>query len=233
VPGIGPSGSATGGEGDAVWLDLVARFNAPMADEAAPWPDREDLVGPVSVTPVTPPSVPDALPQEPPTNPGLSALPGVFDERSMNLPELDSTGLTDPDLANAGLDETMLNGPRLDDVGLGVPGLDGTMPDRAWARPRGRHARDWSPTSDPTDEHYIPPVPPPLPRLKPATKVAWLALFGGPIYLLVSVATGSPISGLAAFLAVAAFIGGFVVIVLRMDNGRPPDSGSGDDGAVV
>ena len=32
---------------------------------------------------------------------------------------------------------------------------------------------------------------------------------------------------------VAAFIGGFVVIVLRMDNGRPPDSGSDDDGAVV
>jgi len=223
VPGIGPSGSATGGEGDAVWLDLVARFNAPIADEAAPWPDREDLVGPVSVTPLTPPAVPEALPQEPPTNPNLSALPGVFDERGMNLPELDSTGL----------DGTELDDPRLDDVGLDIPGLDGTMPDQAWARPRGRHARDWSPTSDPADEHYIPPVPPPLPKLKPATKVAWLALFGGPVYLLVSVATGSPISGLAAFLAVAAFVGGFVVIVLRMDNGRPPDSGSGDDGAVV
>ncbi len=44
---------------------------------------------------------------------------------------------------------------------------------------------------------------------------------------------GATISGLAAFLAVAAFVGGFVVLVLRMDNGRPPDSGSDDDGAVV
>ena len=66
------------------------------------------------------------------------------------------------------------------------------------------------------------------------TKGAWLALFGGPLYLLIShrrrLAT---ISGLAAFLAVAAFVGGFVVLVLRMDNGGPRDSGSDDDGAVV
>ena len=27
--------------------------------------------------------------------------------------------------------------------------------------------------------------------------------------------------------------GRFVILVLRMDNGRPPDSGSDDDGAVV
>jgi len=73
---------------------------------------------------------------------------------------------------------------------------------------------------------------PPLPRLDPVTKLAWIALFGGPLYLLISTAVGSSIPGLAAFLAVAAFVGGFVVLVLRMDNGRPPDSGS-DDGAVV
>jgi len=89
------------------------------------------------------------------------------------------------------------------------------------------------PTDDPTSEHYVPPVPPPLPRLDPITKGAWLALFGGPLYLLISTAIGSTISGLAAFLAVAAFVGGFVILVLRMDNGRPPDSGSDDDGAVV
>ena len=108
------------------------------------------------------------------------------------------------------------------------------MPDQHWAGlGTGRGPRDVPPARDPVGDHYVPPVPPPLPKLDPVTKLAWLALFGGPLYLLVSTATGSAISGLAAFLAVAAFVGGFVILVLRMDNGRPPDSGSDDDGAVV
>ena len=104
---------------------------------------------------------------------------------------------------------------------------------RAWPGLGGSGPRDVAPVHDPASEHYVPPVPPPLPRLDPATKLAWLALFGGPLYLLVATATSTPISGLTAFLAVAAFVGGFIVLVLRMDNGRPPDSGSDDDGAVV
>jgi hypothetical protein len=189
----GTGGNAAGGDGDeAVWLDLVARFDAPApADEAPPWPDREDIAGPVHVTPGTPPPPPEALPGEPPTNP--TGLPG--------LPVLG-----------------------------GAP----TMPDQPWP---GRSAktgpRDSAPASDPADEHYIPPEPPPLPRLDPVTKFAWVALFGGPLYLLISTAVGAAISGLEAFLAVAAFVGGFVILVLRMDSGRPPDSGSDDDGAVV
>lgn len=197
--GTGAGGNAAGGDGDeAVWQDLVARFHAPAAaDEAPPWPDREDLAGPVHVTPaippVTPPSVPEALPREPPTNP--SGLPG--------LPAL-------------------------------PPVPDDTMPDQRWpGLGTGGGPRDVPPVRDPADDHYIPPVPPPLPKLDPVTKFAWLALFGGPLYLLISTATGAAISGLAAFLAVAAFVGGFVILVLRMDNGRPPDSGSDDDGAVV
>ena len=109
-------------------------------------------------------------------------------------------------------------------------------PSRAAGRGRvcgGSGPRDVPPVDDPASEHYVPPAPPPLPRLDPATKLAWLALFGGPLYLLIATATGTPISGLTAFLAVAAFVGGFVVLVLRMDSGRPPDSGSDDDGAVV
>jgi hypothetical protein len=208
VPGgTGTGGNATGGDGDEdVWLDLVARFDAPApAGEAAPWPDREDLAGPVHVTPVVPPSVPEALPGEPPTNPtGLPGLP-------------------------------VLGGPSMPDNAVpdnAVP--DETLPDQPWpglgARPGPRDAAS---PNEHADEHFVPPVPPPLPRLDPVTKGAWLALFGGPLYLLISTAIGSTISGLAAFLAVAAFVGGFVILVLRMDNGRPPDSGSDDDGAVV
>jgi hypothetical protein len=212
VPGNGTGGNATGGDGDeAVWLDLVARFDAPEpAGEAPPWPDREDLAGPVHVTPAgppAPPSVPEALPGEPPTNPtGLPGLPVLGGVPPMpDHPAGDSEGMPDE-----------------------------VTPDQLWPEfGPGAGPRDAPAASDPAEDHFVPPVPPPLPRLDPVTKGAWLALFGGPLYLLISTATGASISGLAAFLAVAAFVGGFVVLVLRMDNGRPPDSGSDDDGAVV
>lgn len=205
-----PGEAGPGGDSDeAVWLDLVARFHAAEeADEAPPWPDREDLAGPVHVTPVFPPATPptagealppaagEALPKEPPTNPG--GLPGL------------------PVLGPAP------GGPAPGDAEGGKP----------WPG-AGNGPRDVPPAASLDDDHYVPPVPPPLPRLDPVTKLAWLALFGGPLYLLVSTATGATISGLSAFLAVAAFVSGFVVLVLRMDNGRPPDSGSDDNGAVV
>jgi len=211
VPGGAGGGSATGGDGEeAVWLDLVARFDAPAptADEA-PWPDREDLAGPVHVTPPTmPPTMPEGLPREPP------ALP--------REPPTNPTGL--PGLPLLG------GAPAL--PGQPVPGA--APPGTPWP-PLGAGVgpRDVPPAGDIADDHYVPPVPPPLPRLDPVTKGAWVALFGGPLYLLISTAVGATISGLAAFVAVAAFVGGFVILVLRMDNGRPPDSGSDDDGAVV
>jgi hypothetical protein len=215
VPGgVGPGGDAAGGDGDeAVWQDLIARFHAPAtADEAPPWPDREDLAGPVHVTPAfpptTPPSAGEALPREPPTNP--SGLPG--------LPVLGPIP-----------DDTVPDNTVPDNT---VPG--NKVPDQSWPGVgAGNGPRDVPPASDPADDHFIPPVPPPLPKLDPVTKGAWLALVGGPLYLLISTAVGATISGLAAFLAVAAFVGGFVILVLRMDNGRPPDSGADDNGAVV
>lgn len=97
----------------------------------------------------------------------------------------------------------------------------------------GRGPRDTTAPENPADEHFVPAPPPPLPRLDSVTKVAWLALFGGPFYLLISTALSWQVSGLAAFLAVAAFVGGFVVLVLRMDNGGGPRDSGPDDGAVV
>jgi hypothetical protein len=82
------------------------------------------------------------------------------------------------------------------------------------------------------DEHYIPPPPPPLPALDPAAKGAWAALFGGPAFLLVTTTAGWSMPGWATFGAVAAFVGGFAVIVARMGDRPPRDSGP-DDGAVI
>ncbi|HKB32202.1 MAG TPA: hypothetical protein VKD26_15370 [Streptosporangiaceae bacterium] len=85
---------------------------------------------------------------------------------------------------------------------------------------------------DESDDHYIPPPPPPLPHLDAVTKGAWLALFGGPAYLLVATVAGWTISAWAAFCGVAAFIGGFVTLVVRMSDEDRDDSGP-DNGAVV
>jgi hypothetical protein len=193
----GSAGDTAGGDGqDAVWRDLVARFDAPApAGGEAPWPALENLDGPVHVTPAPPsampPTLPEALPREPPTNPP------------------------------------------------GVPGLP-VVPDAPWppasagaSAGAGRGPRDGAAPRDPADEHYVPPPPPPLPKLDPITKGAWVALFGGPLYLLIATAVGGGVSGLAVFLSVAAFVGGFAVLVLRMDNGGGPRDSGPDDGAVV
>ena len=192
APGNGAGGNATGGDGEeAAWLDLIARFDTPaLSDGDAPWPEREGLAGPVRVTPTQPPTLPDGLPREPPTNPSAPSAPS------------------------------------------GASALP-AMPDQPWPRlGSGLGPRDTRAPEDPAEEHYVPPPPPPLPKLDPVTKGAWVALFGGPFYLLIATAVGWQVSGLAAFLAVAAFVGGFAVLVLRMDSGGPRDSGP-DDGAVV
>ncbi|MFC4119421.1 hypothetical protein [Nonomuraea zeae] len=85
---------------------------------------------------------------------------------------------------------------------------------------------------DEDEGHFEPPPPPPLPKLDLPTKLAWVALFGGPTYLLVAAMASWHMEGWALFTAVAAFIGGFVALVVRMGDDRPNDSGW-DDGAVL
>lgn len=121
---------------------------------------------------------------------------------------------------------------------VGPPGWDDPVPGVIPAPPRFRVIRPAQPPQPPQsppaaddDEQFVPPVPPPLPRLDPVSKGAWAALFGGPGYLLLAVMFGWQIPGWAAFCAVAAFVGGFAALVVRM-NDRPPEDGP-DDGAVV
>ena len=112
---------------------------------------------------------------------------------------------------------------------------------RGPARPRSRDVRrqaaagrgpEVDAAGDDDDDHYVPPPPPPLPKVDLGTKLAWLALFGGPTYLLLAALLRWPMHGWILFAAVAAFIGGFVALVVRLGDGPPKDSGW-DDGAVV
>jgi hypothetical protein len=199
-------GDGSGSEGDeAAWLDLIARYDAPApaAGVDVPWPEREGLAGAVPVTPS------DARPD-------TTAAP--------DAPAPDVTALSPVRPAAP---------PATGDAARGDAGPSGaTAGSAAAGSGPGRGPRDAPIPDNPADEHYIPPPAPPLPKLEPVTKGAWLALFGGPLYLIIATAAGWTVSGLAAFLAVAAFVGGFAVLVLRMDSGPPKDRGP-DDGAVV
>jgi hypothetical protein len=95
-----------------------------------------------------------------------------------------------------------------------------------------RPARAAPPPAEDDGDHFIPPPPPPLPKLDPVAKGAWLALFGGPGYLFIAIMLGWDVPGWAAFCAVAAFVGGFATLVVRMGDRPPRDSGP-DNGAVL
>ena len=87
---------------------------------------------------------------------------------------------------------------------------------------------DWSWGSD--DEHYVPPEPPPLPRLRPMTIVALILIFAGlgllitPNVIGLDVRIGTPI-------ALLALVCGFGLLFLRIRR-TPPDNGD-DNGAQV
>ena len=191
---------------EAAWRDLVAHYATPtVADGApAPWPTREDLPGPAGQ--------------------GQEAV--SQDASGPDTADLDVTGLDMAGPEGAELDGTQSPAPRLGPR----PGPFGGLPP---GPPQIRIVRPASAAPPPgeDDDHFVPPVPPPL-RLDPVTKGAWVALFGGPLYLLIAVMASWQVPDWAAFGAVAAFVGGFATLVVRMGDRPPRDSGP-DDGAVV
>lgn len=90
--------------------------------------------------------------------------------------------------------------------------------------------RSYSPPEE-QDEHYVPaPLPPPA-KLDGLSKAAWAGLICGPGYLLTGTVLGWTISGTEALAAIAAFVIGFVILVIKMGDRPPRDEN--DDGAVL
>jgi hypothetical protein len=85
---------------------------------------------------------------------------------------------------------------------------------------------------DEESERYVPPPAPPLPKLSPAVRAAWLGLFGGPGYLFAATLLGWQVHGWEALAAIAAFVAGFTVLVIRLGDG-PSRRDDPDQGAVV
>jgi len=78
-------------------------------------------------------------------------------------------------------------------------------------------------------ERFVPPDPPPLPRGDMVARLAWAGVGGGPVFLLLAALFWRDLPQVLLLAAVAAFVGGFVTLVLRMPRERPDD----DDGARV
>ena len=146
----------------------------------------------------------------------------------------------------ADVDEAQHPWPSSEDVpgpSLAAPGTadagpgDSTDPlaiaDRADKVIHAADPRNYSPADEEDDDdRYVPvPLPPPA-KLDPVAKAAWVAVIGGPAYLLVaSLFLNLTISPTAAFIAVAAFVFGFVTLILKAgDRSRRDDD---DDGAVL
>jgi hypothetical protein len=245
---------------DAAWRDLVARFDTPLtAHQPVPWPAREDTSPEQTRETASAGGTEgahgsdgrhrgaeiDGLDDEherhaADTEPGRHAANGEPGQHAASGEPGRYAGRWDRGLAGPNPDRLRAEPGEIDEaIGRHGPlGADGANDPDVIEVPRIRGPvssvsvpADGTPTDD--EEHYVPPAPPPLPELDPLAKGAWAALFGGPGYLMVAAAAGWSVSGLAAFCAVAAFVAGFAILVLRMHEPGPGGPDDGDDGAVV
>jgi hypothetical protein len=240
----GDVGGNVSGDEAAAWRDLVARYDLPAdVDPAhAPWPDAENLGSAAAAQQTSGAVDQDQRPavdhDQWPVDGGGPGAEGRLAEADARVAEADGRApgadarAPGADARVPGADGRPAGADETDDQTDGPPrdARARETPDRARVI---RHAAPppQPPAEDEPDDRYIPPPPPPLPNLDPVTKGAWTALAGGPAYLLVATIAGWQIPGWAAFLAVAAFITGFTLIVLRMSDKRPEDDDN--NGAVL
>jgi len=222
----------------AAWRDLVARLELPSAIDPAnaPWPERENLGAAAAQHEATDPY--EAMdphetmdPQEtkdlrPGTGQGLptSRSRVIRPAGSMHIGESaqQSPGAADiPPSQESGPLRGLARRRETDDRGPDDP----TRPDLGFLDydAMGSHG---------TDERYVPPHVPPLPKLDPVARGAWTALFGGPGYLFIATTLGWQVPGWAELAAIIAFVAGFVILVSRLGDGPSRRDGP-DQGAIV
>ncbi|MCK1796324.1 hypothetical protein MTQ01_09960 [Streptomyces sp. XM4193] len=98
----------------------------------------------------------------------------------------------------------------------------------------GTGPRDWQPAESDEDDHFVPPEPPPLPKLDTTARFAWLAVLGGPALLFGAVIFQIPMNWWITTLGIGGFLGGFGTLIARMRS-EDDDEGFEDPGrgAVV
>ena len=111
-----------------------------------------------------------------------------------------------------------------------APGTPGAPPGppQAW---RG-HEREWDWTWSADDEHYVPPEPPPLPRLRPLTIVALVLILAAVVLLVLPGVIGLDARIGTPIALVALLCGGGMLLLRIRQTPKPPDGGR-DDGAQI
>ena len=237
---------------EAAWRDLIARFDVPADRTGAsvPWPVSEDLPEPPAspadpaetstergAAPADPaggladPAATSAEPGDGPAGPADPAEPvGPSAEQGAGAAAEQGAGAAEArDASDAGRQPDQLGGPATQPAN---PATRFVIPaDRTRViRPAG-DPRAYTPPEE-EDEPYVPvPLPPPA-KMDSVTKAALAGVVGGPGYLLIaSLFLHWTISPEAAFVAVAAFVAGFVTLVVKLGDrsGRDDD----DNGAVL
>ncbi len=100
-------------------------------------------------------------------------------------------------------------------------------PPTAW---RGHEAEwDWSWNTD--EEHYVPPEPPPLPKLRPLTIVALVLIIVGVVLLIIPTLIGLD-ARIATPIALLSITCGGGMLLLRIRQ-NPKDPNGRDDGAQI
>jgi len=187
---------------DSAFAAIIADFSLPVPHGVGPWPASEDLDD----------DTPDG--GDAPDGADAPAARQHGDDR----PEGTAPG--DHDSGPAAVPPTERWDPPTRRIS--VPGTTGVPVEAA---PRGG-----LPDEDDEEEGYQPPEPPPLPRGDLVSRLAWGAVIGGPLFLLVAALTWKSLPTYLLLLALTAFVGGFVTLVARMPQEHPDDP---DDGAVV
>lgn len=223
---------------EAAWRDLIARFDVPADRSGAsvPWPVSEDLPEP----PASPadPAVTSADRGAAPADPAGRLADSAASPAEQGTGPADlagpsaeqGAGRAEPgDGPDAGRQPDQLGGtatqPASPATRFAIP-ADRTRVIRSAGDPRA-----YTPPEE-EDEPYVPvPLPPPA-RMDSVTKAALAGVVGGPGYLLIaSLFLHWTISAEAAFVAVAAFVAGFVTLIVKLGDrsGRDDD----DNGAVL
>ncbi|CAN5874506.1 hypothetical protein BH20ACT6_BH20ACT6_03120 [soil metagenome] len=81
--------------------------------------------------------------------------------------------------------------------------------------------------------HFVPPTPPPLPRPRGASGLAWIGVLGGPLVLVLTAAAHLSLPTLVTAACVLGFVGGMVFLIVQLDDGDRDGSDGWDDGAQV
>lgn len=197
---------------EAAWAQIVAGYDrdgqSPAESRLTTESDKDPLAKSTEDDAATSgESVTDREPTalEEPTETGVPTETG--DRSSGNLLEKRPTG-----------DDEEQDQAADDDRGDGEQPADGGQGIRTFTvYAAGTGPRDWRPAEDEEGEgHFVPPEPPPLPKLDTTARLAWLAVLGGPALLFGAVIFQIPMDWWMITVGVGGFLGGFGTLVARM-----------------